>query len=393
MDAGGDKSLLKYSAAAAESNEPTEASNMEEEASSEVKVGSCEVTDEGDKITDRRLKRRRWWRRFFLVVICFRRQTKDEKSSAKQQSHKSPPPEGVLQQVDAVLLNNMNTEENTDTKGKKTAFKSFLTSSNIRRNPEQTREEKPSLTFRKQLQMFLTRRRRSRLSLENMEDMRMSEEAPHLSVTQVEEPADLQNGVTDWSPEAVMVTAEMNVQLSEETTGSDESPTEDVMEEEARGAAKESEFIQTDSVSVVTVVANTNEVPVDVVFSLTTKVTSETDDHLSSEEASEVPAETNVQPTTNGPATLLYSSIRIQLIPPDNITEEEEGEECWEVSFSSENQNHLLLGLHHTERQLLQTARSVVRAAMNAAMDQLSREQPSVSDCVHREPQGCRDHA
>ncbi|KAM7396036.1 hypothetical protein PAMA_007356 [Pampus argenteus] len=340
-DAGRDESSLKHS----ERDEPTEASSTEKEASSEVKVESCEVTDQ----------------------------------------------EGVLQQADAALLNNMNTEENTDTKGKKTTFKSFLTSSNIRRNPEQTREEKPSLTFRKQLQMFLIRRGRTRLSLENIEDMRMSEEAPCLSVTQVVEPADLQNGVTDYSPEAVMVIAEMNVQLSEETTSLDESPTEDVMEQEARDAAKESEIIQTDS-EVVTVVANTNKVTVDMVFSSTTEVTSDTDDHLSSEEVSEVPAETNEQPTTNGPATLLNSSIRIQLIPPDNITVEEE-EECWEGSFSSENQNHLLLGFHHSERQLLQMARSVVRAAVNAAMDQLSREQPSVSDCVHREPQGCWDHA
>ncbi|KAI3363996.1 hypothetical protein L3Q82_001592 [Scortum barcoo] len=87
----------------------------------------------------------------------------------------------------------------------------------------------------------------------------------------------------------------------------------------------------------------------------------------------------SLQPSTNRP------SIRIELVPPD----EDEEEERWETP------NHLLLllGFEHSEWQLVQTARSLVQAAMNAAVDQLTREQQSESDCIHREPPGCRDHA
>ncbi|XP_067428652.1 uncharacterized protein [Thunnus thynnus] len=365
-DTDGDGSSPKH-------DEPAEAPVTEEEVScgdtAESHRGRCEVTGEGADITNRKVNRRRWWRRFSPAVVCFTRQTKGEKRDQAPQEN------------DAALLNDTNTEENTKhVKEKKTTFRRFLTS--------QKRDEKPSLSFKKKLRMFLSRRRRSRSSLGNMEDVKASEEAPRSSVARGDDPADLHGVVTDRSPEVVTITAEMNVQLSEETTSPDESPTEerrvgDV--EEATDAADESET---------EVAAKTNEVPVDdlneldEVFCDAAGVPSDVDDHhLSSEE------ETSEQPTTNGPAAvLLNSSVRIELVPPDDITEEEEEEEEEECREGNQNHHHLLLllGFHRSERQLLQTARSVVRAAMNAAVDQLSREQLSG---VHREPQGCRDHA
>lgn len=84
----------------------------------------------------------------------------------------------------------------------------------------------------------------------------------------------------------------------------------------------------------------------------------------------------------NGP------SILIQLVPHDEGTLDDEEDEVWELSTSSEKQNLLLLLLatEPGERQLLQTARSLVRAAMSAAVDQLSREQ-SQTNCLEGHPE------
>ncbi|XP_062292812.1 uncharacterized protein LOC133997255 [Scomber scombrus] len=297
----------------------SDAADVEEEASP-----VCDVTGESADVTDRKLKRRRWWR----LLLCFR-----TKSSKKQRSDEFPPAEGALQEAEAV-----------DTEEKKTTFKRFLTSANARRAAEQ-RDEKPSATLRKKLRLFLSR------SSPTNED-----------VAAGDEPAGLETATTDPGQEVVTSIAEINVQPSEDTTSPDEPLTEERRVSVA-AATDQSEIVQTDP-------ANANELPVDL---------NEVDEV--SCDAAELESDEEAQPMNNGPAVILNSSIRIQLVPPDDITEQEEEEEFWEG-----NQNHLLLlfGFHHSELQLLQAARSVVRAAMNAAVDQLSREQL-------REPLGCRD--
>ncbi|XP_071323449.1 uncharacterized protein [Trachinotus anak] len=341
----GDKTSLKN----CEGAKLTVSPDMEDKVLSEVNVESCswrcEVTGEVDDIKNRKVNRRRWWRRFSPVVVCIRRQKENEEDAAGG---------------------------NCISEDRRRSHLRFRTSS----DPE------PSVTVHRKLRRLFTRGRRSRSSgLENKEDMMRLEEV----LCSPDEP---QSDGTNQSPEALTVTAETDVQLTEDRAPAEspESATE-VTEEDL--TADGSGTIQTDG-EAVEGTADTDEVVSperDEVFS--TEVVLDLDDHppawtVSSEEK---PDQTqSLQPSTNGP------SIRIELVPPDDVIldeEEEEEEEC------SENQKHLLLllGFAHSERQLLQTARSLVRAAMNAAVDQLTREQLSGSDCVHREPQGCRDHA
>ncbi|XP_074541500.1 uncharacterized protein LOC141802012 [Halichoeres trimaculatus] len=100
----------------------------------------------------------------------------------------------------------------------------------------------------------------------------------------------------------------------------------------------------------------------------------------------------STEETNRTPSSFLCSngpSILIQLVPPDEATLDGEEDEVWELSTSSsENQNllFLLLTSEPGERQLLQTARSLVRAAMRAAVDQLSRER-NETNCL----EGCPD--
>ncbi|XP_039980496.1 uncharacterized protein si:dkey-1h6.8 isoform X2 [Xiphias gladius] len=387
-----DKTSQKNSAAAAENEtaELTESPNMEEEVLSDVNVegcrGRCEDTGEDDDIRNRKVSRRRWWRRFSSAPLCIRRQNSNVEESSEKQPHH--------QEADAG-------EENSKSvsKARKRFNLRFRTSSNVHTHEQRKDADEPSLTFQKKLRKFFTKGGRSRssgLAAENMEDMMRIEEATRL-------PDELMSDGTDRSPEAVTVTAEMDVELTEDRVTA-ESPEESPVEVTKKDlTADGSETIQIDS-EVVQVAEDTDEVPVedlieiesperDEVFS--PEVLLDLDDHLSvwtvsSEEKMDQTTSQSLHPTTNGP------SIRIELVPPDDVTlEDAEEEECWVGSSSSENQSHLLLllGCDHGERQLLQTARSLVRAAMNAAVDQLTREQQSGSDCVHREPQGCRDHA
>ncbi|XP_027895270.1 uncharacterized protein LOC114158160 isoform X2 [Xiphophorus couchianus] len=91
------------------------------------------------------------------------------------------------------------------------------------------------------------------------------------------------------------------------------------------------------------------------------------------------------QPSTNGP------SIRIQLCPPDDSAqEEEEEEEGWVGVASAESHLLHLICSDPTERQLQQAARSLVRTAMSAAVDQLTREQRGSGGSAHLEPPGAR---
>ncbi|XP_074471440.1 uncharacterized protein LOC141755963 [Sebastes fasciatus] len=342
-NSGGDESSPKHSA------ELTETANTDG-VNVENARGCCEAAEEDDDITNRRRNRCKWWRRFSPAVVCNRKQKKDvDKGSAKQQSGVPVPPEGALQE--------------TDTEGKRRfnvrtwpTFKRFLTSSSAQRTHKHRRDGdgEHSLTFRKKVHSFFTKGQKSRSSgvaLENIEDEMKSEEAPWSSVAQVDEPTDVHSDGTAGGPEVVTVTVEERA--AESPDGTQVSVTEEDVTD-----AGGSETIQTD----------TNKVPDPPEVFI---------DQLSQ----------SLQPSTNGP------SIRIELFPPDDDEDEEE-EEC----FSSENQNHhphllLLVGFDHSERQLAQTARSLVRAAMNAAVDQLTREQLSDADCVHREPPGCRDHA
>lgn len=90
----------------------------------------------------------------------------------------------------------------------------------------------------------------------------------------------------------------------------------------------------------------------------------------------------SLQGNANGPF------IRIELCPQER--EEEEEEECWEGSSSSPYPHLIqlilhLLGFDHSEQQLLQMAYTLVRAAVNAAVDQLTREQQSTANCVQRD--------
>ncbi|XP_044024131.1 uncharacterized protein LOC122862656 [Siniperca chuatsi] len=415
---GGDESSLKYC-------DSITAELTETAIVVEGSRGRCGAAGEDDDITNRKVNRRRWWRRFSPAVVCNRKQKKDvEESSEKQQSDGAVPPEGALQETDAALLHNTNTEEE-NSKGKRRfnartwpTFKRFLTSPDVRQTHKQTRDfaendgVEPLMTFRKKLRNVFTKggkKRSSGFRLENMEDTRKREEPPRSSEAHEDEPTGLHGDVTVGSLE--VVTAEMSVQPTEQRAAAeslDETPAEDlvcdtnVTEEDSTDAVGGSETIQSD----------TNNVPVkdaiEVVFSAKDEVSTEvvldagdppSSSTTSPQDASELhreekTAETSSQspqPSTDGP------SIRIELVPPDDVTheDEEEDEECWEGSSSSANHNHLLrlLGFDHSERQLVQTACSLVRAAMSAAVDQLTREQQSESDCVHRESQGCRDHA
>lgn len=415
------ESSPKYSAPVeSHTAELTETNNMDKEVLSVVNIessgGCCGAVGEDYEIRDTKANRCRWWRRFSPAAVCNRKQKTDvTKGLEKRQSDGSVPPEGALQDTDAASLNN--TEENTEkvSEGKRRfnmrlwpAFKRFLTSSDVHQTHELKRDfvekdgDKPSMNIRKKLRKLFTKGGKSRSSgvpLENMEDSTRCEEAPCSSVAQIDEPAELLSGVTVGCIE--VVTAEMSVQLTEEPAESpDETPTKEQLvcdtsgtEEDLTDAADRSDAIQTDS-KVVEGPTDTNKDLKEVVSSetevvldadqLSARTTSPQDaSELHYEEKTDETASQSLQPSTNGP------SIRIELVPPDDITQEDEEEEC------SGNQNHLLLFLsfEHSELQLVQTARSLVRAAVNAAVDQLTREQQSKSDCVHREPPGCRDHA
>ncbi|XP_014833565.1 PREDICTED: uncharacterized protein LOC106911297 [Poecilia mexicana] len=90
------------------------------------------------------------------------------------------------------------------------------------------------------------------------------------------------------------------------------------------------------------------------------------------------------QPSINGP------SIRIQLCPPDDSAQEEEEEEGWVGVASAESHLLHLICSDPSERQLLQAAQSLVRTAMTAAVDQLTREQRGGGGSAHLEPPGAR---
>lgn len=368
--------------------------------------GRCGAAGGVDDIRNRKLTRRRWWKRFSPSAVCNQKQNKNrEECSEKQTNDSGVPPEVVLQEAGTSALDTKEEESADGAKGKRrfnvrtwSTFKRFQTSFKVRQTHEEKTDDEPSRSLGKKVRMFFSRRRRNRLSgvrLENMENTTLCEEAPCSPVAQVEEPSELHDNVADDSVEVVTVAAEMSVQLTEQTAADPQVC--DISDDVNR-----SEPIQNDSEAV----GDTNVVPVedlmeaaekDKVSCDTATVVLDADDYpssstTSSQQASKLPCEEKttshcLQPTTNGP------SIRIELVPRYDISQDDDEEECWE-DFSSDNHNLLLLfDFEHSERQLHQMARCLVRAAMTAAVDQLTREQQSDSGCVHREPPGCRDHA
>lgn len=355
----------KYPAAAeSEPAELTETANVDEGVSSGVTVESSRgrrgAAGKDDEV-NKRVKKRRWWRRFSPAVVCNRRLKMDvEERLEKQKNDGSVPPEGALQE-----------ENTTGTKGKRRfklrmwpTVRRFLTSSNVQRTHEQKTEfggkDEVSTTLQTKMCNFFTKERKSRSS----GTPTRCEEAPGSRVPQVDELTESHREETVGSLEVVMVTAELSP---------DETPTQEqhIPEEDLTDSVKGPETIH------VEVVPDAAE-PLSVSTASSLEVCK---GHCEEKTTSHC-----LQPSINGP------SIRIELVPPD----EEDGEdECWEDGSSSENHDHhlLLLGFEHSEQRLVHAARSLVRAAMNAAVDQLTRERQSNSDCVQREPPGCRDHA
>lgn len=354
-DQTGNESSAEADADAAELTE----TEMNVDVSSGVTVegsrGRCGAAGEDDDITNRKLNRRRWWRRFAPAVVCSRKQkTNIQESLEKQKNDRPATAEEALQETDAA------SEEDTEnsSKGRRrfngtawTVFKRFRTSSNARRGFVEKDGDEPSTTFQKKIRNIFSsggKKRSSGVPLENMEDTARCEAPPRSA------------GAPVGSLQVV------TVQLTEESP--DETPAED---QQLCDAGDGSETVRTDGEDV----KDANNVK-DEVCCVSTAVVLDAEPETTSQ---------YLLPPTNGPG------IRIELVPADDVTQEEEDRRVGGPALV--NQNHLLLSFDHSERRLVQTARSLVRAAMNAAVEQLSREQQSESDGVQREPQGCRDHA
>ncbi|KAK2889742.1 uncharacterized protein [Channa argus] len=405
------KASVKSSAAVAknEAAEMTETDSIEEEVFAEVikEISGARCEDTGD-VRNKKVNKRRWRMRISSVVVCIRKQKNTEGRLDNEQSA-------------SVRIK----EENNQSISEDKKFKKRLTTSP--ETCEQMRDvlEKhgveSSMTFQKKLSRFFTRGGRSRSSgvpVEEMEDRMKLKEASCSSDDQVEEqgkqqseesqcspdaqvgvPSEPQTDRTGPSSEAVGVMSAVNIQLCDDGAEGD-SPDEakktlrcefDITEEEVTNAADRSGTFQTDSP------VPADQAPVgesDKVSS--TDIVMYIDDRLSPSSETHHEVKMNqtlqlLQTFTNGP------SIRIELVPPDNVAlqnEEEKEENSWGGRFSSENHHQLLLlGVEHGERQLFQTAHSLVRAAMKAAVEKVSLEQQSGLECIYREPQGCRDHA
>lgn len=384
--------LSLKSATQSEITDLTETPDVDEEVLSAVKAesyrGRQKVT--GD-IRNRKVNRRRWWRRFSAVVVCTKRQKKNV--------------EGSLEKQETVSVNH--TEGNREG-----TFRRFQTSSDDRTR-EQSRafvekegnkplsdDAKPSRTLQKKLRRFFTRSGRSRSSAvppETIED-----EAPCSFGADVDKQTQPQSEKVLCPPHhqvckpiRLFISETVTVTASEDQASA-QSPKQlrgviNHREEDVTDAADGSGTNQMDSDGETADSAPFGRI-VEVVSSDRDQILSTDVLNGDEERSSEVHNEKTpqqLQPSTNGPFIL------IQLVPPDDSSlQDEEKEDCWQ-GRSSENQNHLLrlLGFEHSEQQLLQTARSLVRAAVNAAVVQLSREQQGGSELIHGESLGCMDHA
>ncbi|MEQ2260738.1 hypothetical protein XENORESO_000841 [Xenotaenia resolanae] len=321
-----------------------------------------ELTCRGRQTAAGKRRRRRWWSRFSSAVVCIRRHEEDTGTMVS-------PPEGALQKHDGVLLKDREESRETDLKNMRNIFKKFFASPDVQQHPDLNRKSKSSPSFQTKLQKFFVRAgKRRTVLLGTMEDMKVEEDQHTSKLTEL----------PDGHPEVQRFLLQTEHQdLAEEP----ESPTE-IQDKDAEVG---SEMIQSAHISQVLVQDVSSEED-EVLFDseLVVDLHHQPPFEFSSEEKM-FQASRPSQPSTNRP------SIRIELYPPDDISqEEEEDDECWEGVSSSENHLLHLLCYDHSERQLLQVAHSLVRTAVTAAVDQLTREQQSNGNSIHEEPQGCR---
>lgn len=272
----------------------------------------------------RNRRRCRWWGRFSSELICIRRiQKKVEKQPEQQQDSEVEP-------------------QSQDKRANKRAWPKFRKS----RNSSYQQREEVQGEAQKKLHRFFIRGRNRR----PQEDMVV------VGVAQ-----------TDTVQAIVIVETSVEVALDRAATGSPGEPAAGEMYEEVKEHRPET-FQRVGEVDDITVGRPLK------VFSDSADAGSFLHKELQSSFQS---FSSSLQAPANGPF------IRIELCPQER---EEEEEECWEGSSSSQSHVILhLLGFDHSEQQLLQMAHTLVRAAMNAAVDQLTREQQSTANCVQRD--------
>ncbi|KAM4529396.1 uncharacterized protein V3H82_027565 [Fundulus diaphanus] len=306
-----------------------------------------------------RRRRRRWWSRLSSAVVCIRRHQEDNGSAVSA-------PEGAPQKDDGVLLQDREESRKTDLKKMRNILKIFTTSPDVQQHPDLSRTSKPAPSFQTKLKKFFVRAGKRRSDpLGNVEDMKV-EEDPCVS-----EASELPGGHSVVLQQTEHQEAAKEPEPPQQTTakdlenGSDMFQAAHVNQVLVRDVSSEEDEVLFDSELVVDL---HDQPPFELSFE---KIVQES---------------RPLQPFTNGP------SIRIELYPPDDIPQEEEEEEdeCWEGVSSSENHLLHLVSFDHSERQLLTTARSLVRTAVTAAVDQLTREQQNNGNSILQEPQGCR---
>uniref|UniRef100_A0A1A7XN57 Uncharacterized protein n=1 Tax=Iconisemion striatum TaxID=60296 RepID=A0A1A7XN57_9TELE len=288
-------------------------------------------------------RRLRWWSRFSSAALWIR------KKEARKDLEK--PPEEVP----------LRGEKGGEVVFKETKFqmrrmfRRFRTTSADQQIPSQSRGRTTPRSLQKKLQKFFIRGgKRQPVPTETTEDTKVEEDQFVSELIEQKE--------TDGTLEAVTIPAEMKDLLMEDVALEDpQSPTE-TPEEDSPDPGGEPELIQTTDINQVLVQLVSSEEHK--VF-CSSEVTVDLHDQLPYEEKTPQASQPS-QPATNGPF------IRIEVCPPSEETEEDE---CWEGCSSSENHLLLLLGFHHSERQLVHMARSLVQTAMAAAVDQVTREQ------------------
>lgn len=290
-------------------------------------------------------KRSRWWSWFSSTVLCIRKK-KEVRNSLES------PSEGELQKLETVPQNDGGDNKETKVKMRK-VLRRFITS-DVQQAQNQSPGDKSAKSFQEKLQKFFIRGGR-----------RQSDSLGHLEDTRVEKNQSKPNKETDGSLEAIVVTAEVKVQLMATQVAEGPEPLTETPEEVL--TRTEPDTVQTvhKNQTPVEVISEDNEVLSD------SQVLVDLHELLQSvvhHEEKTTQTSRSDEPSMNGP------SIRIEACPPEDFTQETE-EEIWDNISPSENHLHLLFGLDLSERQLLQTARTLVQTALSAAMDQLSREQ------------------
>lgn len=333
------------------------------------------AVEDREDFSNRKSDRRIWWRR--VSALCSRK---------KKKKKKNVPPQGALQETEG------NPRENRKgTKGEGWFYvgawplaKRFWTLSDVQQSDRKKKvhREEPSMNLSKTIRnIFNGACKRSSCGVlqKDTEDAKTKEDSLRSSVSPGDGPSELH--VTAATPEVLTVSVEMSVQQAEDPEDErlvcDVRDGEDNWTDRSESVQANGQGVEGQSLPVGGVVASV--CPEDDSSSgvaVTPQKTCEDESEKTSSAVLRLP--------TNGP------SIHIQLVPPDDDVQEEEDEERWQDGSAPENHLCLLLlGSQHSELQLLHTARRLVRAAIGAALDQLSREQLSRGD--HREAPECRD--